>query len=296
MWSLQPCARRCRHKGVTAHQHGWLRRWPIAAALLATVLLTTVPLALVAGCGAPAGNTRSASPAPSPAGRTGPASATTAVLVTVNLPVVSCPTSLGVARPAVPLPRSRAVAVPRALAVRLAVYADDVGVMELVGPAGWRCAASYGADGSGGMVVYPRGERVPRSWAAGWPLARTSAEAAIAGQETSACYSCTLAQACRLFLSAATAWRSAGFGQGCAARPAAESVVRVGAGIVIFEDPPGIQGDGLPSGGLYPANGVLTYHPGAPDGSWRETCTLPGSDKDECTAVLNAFLSWYGQR
>jgi len=168
--------------------------------------------------------------------------------------------------------------------------------MELVGPKGWSCAASYGADGSGGLVAYPRGERVPQSWAAGWPLARTSAEAAIAGLESSACYSCTLAQACRLFPSAATAWRSAGFGHACPARPAAESVVRVGAGIVIFEDPPGIHGDGLPSGGLYPANGVLTYHPGAPDGSWRETCTLPGSAKDECTALLNAFLSWYGQR
>jgi hypothetical protein len=167
--------------------------------------------------------------------------------------------------------------------------------MELVAPKGWSCAASYGADGSGGVVAYPRGERLPRSWAAGWPLARTSAAAAITGLESSACYGCTLAQACRLFLSAATAWRTA-FGQPCPARPAAELVARIGAGIVTFEDPPGVKGDGLPSGGLYPANGVMTYHPRAPDGSWRETCTLPGSDKDECTAVLNAYLSWYGQR
>jgi hypothetical protein len=272
---------------MKAYRHGWT----IAAALLATV-----SLALVAGCGGPVGNTGSASPAPSKAGRTGPVSATTAVLVTVNLPVVRCPTSLGVDRPAISLPRSRPVAVPRALAARLAVYADDVGVMELVGPKGWSCSALYGADGSGGIVVYPRNERVPRSWAAGWPLARTSAEAAIAGLESSACYSCTLAQACRLFMSAATAWRNAGFGQACPPRPAAESVIRLGAGIVSFEDPPGIRGDGLPSGGRYPANGVLTYHPGAPDGSWKETCTLPGGDKDECTAILNAFLTWYGQR
>lgn len=187
------------------------------------------------------------------------------------------------------------MAVPRALAAQLAVYADDEGIMGLVGPKGWSCAAFYGADGSGGVVVYPRGETLPRSWTARWPLARTSAEAAIVGLESSACYGCTLAQACRLFLSAATAWRTA-FGQACPARPAAESVARIGAGIVIFEDPPGVEGDGLPSGGLYPANGVMTYHPRAPDGSWQETCTLPGRDKGECTAVLNAFLSWYGQR
>lgn len=279
---------------MRTHQQGWLCRWPVAAALLAAV-----PLALVAGCGAPAVNTRSAAPGQPAPGVAGPAAAdalsATAGSVTADLPVVRCPTSLGVARPAVSLPQSRPVTVPRPLATRLAVYADDVGVMELVAPKGWSCAASYGADGSGGVVAYPRGEKVPRFWAAGWPLTRTSADAAIAGLESSACYGCTLAQACRLFLSAATAWRTA-FGRPCPARPAAELFAPIGAGIVIFEDPPGVKGDGLPSGGLYPANGVMTYHPGTPDGSWRETCTLPGSDKDECTAVLNAYLSWYGRR
>jgi hypothetical protein len=40
----------------------------------------------------------------------------------------------------------------------------------------------------------------------------------------------------------------------------------------------------------------MTYHPHADDGSWQETCTLPASDTAECTAMLTAFLSWYGQR
>lgn len=215
--------------------------------------------------------------------------------MTVNLPVVSCPTSLGAVRPAVSLPASRPVTVPRALAGGLAVYADDQGIMALVGPKGWSCAASYGADGSGGVVVYPAGERLPKVWAAGWPLTQASTDAAIAGLESSACYSCTLAQACRLFPTAATAWRGA-FGTPCPARPAAETVLRLAAGIVSFDDPPGVRGDGLPSGGRYPARGVLTYHPGVPDGSWRETCTVPGSDQDDCGAALAAFVSWYGSR
>ena len=63
-----------------------------------------------------------------------------------------------------------------------------------------------------------------------------------------------------------------------------------------FTDPPGIKGTGQPSGGQYPANGVMTYHPSAQDGSWQETCTLPASEKDVCTVVLNTFVSWYGQR
>jgi hypothetical protein len=265
------------------------RGGPIVAALLAAALT------LVAGCGAPAVGAGSASPARSTDGPGTAAPPAAAAPVTADLPVVRCPTSLGAAHPAVSLPRSRPVPVPRALAARLSVYADDQGIMALVGPKGWHCAAFYGADGSGGIVVYPSGQAVPRFWTAGWRLTRTSAVVAITGSESSACYGCTLAQACPLFAAAARAWRSA-FGSACPARPAAETVVSIGAGIVAFEDPPGVEGDGLPSGGRYSADGVLTYHPDAPDGSWRETCTLPGSDKPECTAVLDTFVSWYGRR
>ena len=203
-------------------------------------------------------------------------------LVTASLPVVSCPTSLGIPRPAVALPRSRPVAVPQALAADLSVYADNQGVMELLGPKGWSCTAAIGADGSGGVTVYPTG-------------AGPSSPVAIVGSETSACVGCTLAQACPLFSSAVKALRS-DLGQACPAHPAAETVASIAAGIVSFEDPPGVKGDGRPSGGQYPANGVMTYHPSSQDGSWQETCTLPANEKDICTAVLNTFVSWYGQR
>jgi len=204
-------------------------------------------------------------------------------LVTASIPVVSCPTSLGIDRPSVPLPGSRPVAVPQSLAAGLSLYADTQGVMELLGPKGWSCAAFYGADGSGGVTVYPRG-------------AGPSSPAAITGSETSACFGCTLAQACQLFPSAAKALRSA-LGEACPVRPpTAQKAVSIAAGIEGFEDPPGVKGDGQPSGGPYPANGVMTYHPSAPDGSWQETCTLPASETDVCTAVLNTFVSWYGQR
>jgi Domain of unknown function (DUF4850) len=176
------------------------------------------------------------------------------------------------------------VTVPQALAGKLSVYADTQGIMELVGPKGWTCTASHGADGSDGITVHPHGEGAsPRS--------------AIVGSQTSACVGCALDQACcRLFPSAARALRS-DLGEACPIRRApAEMVVRIAAGIVAFEDPPGVEGTGVPSGGQYPADGVMTYHPSAPDGSWQETCTLPSSDKGLCTAVLNTFVSWYGQR
>ena len=45
----------------------------------------------------------------------------------------------------------------------------------------------------------------------------------------------------------------------------------------------------------FAADAVMTY-PNVPDGSWLETCTLPGSDKVECTASLNTFIAWYRAR
>jgi pimeloyl-ACP methyl ester carboxylesterase len=206
-----------------------------------------------------------------------------AELVTATVPVVSCPTSLGLPHPAVSLPQSRPVAVPQALAGGLALYADTQGIMELLGPKGWRCSAFYGVDGSGGITINP-------------PGAGPSSPVLIVGSETSACVGCTLTQACPLFANAAEAYRT-GFDQPCPSQPpAAETVMPIATGIVTFEDPPGVKGDGHPSGGQYPADGVMTYHPSAQDGSWQETCTLPASEKDLCTAVLNTFVSGYGQR
>jgi hypothetical protein len=73
-------------------------------------------------------------------------------------------------------------------------------------------------------------------------------------------------------------------------------VNHVSATLVGFEDPPGIVGDAAHSGGRYPADGVMTYIPGSNDGSWTESCMLPGSEHNLCTAILNNFLSRYGRR
>jgi hypothetical protein len=215
--------------------------------------------------------------------------------VTANVPVVRCPTSLGYvpSGPRIMLPRSRQVAVPAALADRLAVYTDSRGTMELVAPKGWNCTAVFGADGSGGVAVYPHGESLPASWGVSWRLARTSAVTAVVGSETSACYTCTLAQACPLFPAANATLRSYLGRQTCPARPAAEKVTPAGTGIVNFTDPAGTSGTGVPSGGRYPAAGVMTWHPKSSDGSWMETCTGPGDA--ECTVILKSFLAWYGK-
>jgi hypothetical protein len=192
--------------------------------LTGLVLLGAAASVLTVGC-----FTASAAPIPAPS---------LAGTVTVALPVVHCPTTFG-APPArrVSLPATRQVAVPRAMAARLSVYADTQGYMYLVAPKGWSCSASYGADGSGGVAVYPHGQKLPASWGAGWRLASTSTVSAVVGQESSACYGGTLAQACRLFPAAAATLVSSGF-RPCPARPSAEQVKRIGSGIALFADPP----------------------------------------------------------
>jgi len=217
---------------------------------------------------------------------------------TAVVPLVVCQTKFGIT-PA-PAPKAQppvvTISVPGGSSSGLAVYTDTQGTMRLLGPQGWSCTAMYGADGSGGVVVYQPGESVPSNWGAGWKLPADSSVQAIIGSQTSACAGCGEGQACPLFATAAKSFQT-NFGRPCpAARPASETTSKVNAGVMAFADPAGVTGDGNPSGGRYPANGVMTYYSGNPDGSWVETCTLPVASKGLCTTTLNYFVASYGDR
>jgi hypothetical protein len=173
------------------------------------------------------------------------------------------------------------------LASRLAVYADTRGIMRLIAPRGWKCEASYGADGSGGIEVFPPSERT----ASGAPFADLAE--AVVSNETSACVGCELNQACSLFTAAAQQLQSQ-YQQSCRPSPAGQQTTQLSANIVAFEDPPGVAGAGDPSGGANPANGVMTFPPYSNNGSWLETCTLPPADSALCTVSLDYFVGHYG--
>lgn len=224
-----------------------------------------------------------------------PAAPLTQAGVVADLPVVVCPTSVGIASTVVPPPPSEMpVTVPASLGSRLAVYRDRLGRVEVLAPRGWSCTAIDAADGSAATAAYPEGETVPSSWSAGWSLPADSSVTAVIGSETSACAGCTLGQACPLFVAAAAAFQSQ-FGRNCpTTRPSAETVSSVSSGVDDFTDPPGVTGSGMPSGGRYAAYGVMTYYPGSLDGSWMETCTLPSTDRQTCTTALDDFLASYG--
>lgn len=201
------------------------------------------------------------------------------------VPLVVCPTRFAITPPSpLRLPAQTALAAASPLAGGLAAYTDSQRYLTVMAPRGWHCSASYGADGSGGLRAVPRG------------AAAGSSPEAIVASETSACYGCTNGQACALFPAAAAAYRSA-YRLPCPARrPARESIVQLGRSVVAFEDPAFVKGEGVPSGGRFPANGVMTYVAGSGRASFLETCTLPGSLHGVCTAILDDFVARYGDR
>jgi hypothetical protein len=72
-------------------------------------------------------------------------------------------------------------------------------------------------------------------------------------------------------------------------------VGRISSVAVGFQDPPGVAGVGFPSGGQNPANGVGLYQPKPSEPTaYLATCTLPASQQDLCTAVLNHFVATFG--
>jgi len=177
----------------------------------------------------------------------------------------------------------------------LAVYSDPEGIMMLLGPKdGWMCQGMYGADGSGGLLLSPVGEPVPSDPDAGWHLAASSSTQAIVGYETGGSPVQGAALACSLFGPAATEYQQS-FNKSCPARPDQESTTSLSAVAAGFEDPAGVSGDGIPSGGQNAANGVVLYQPRSNEPTaYSATCTLPSSQHAVCTAVLNHFVAQYG--
>ncbi len=216
--------------------------------------------------------------------------------VSARLAQVVCPTTYGIQPTGTPsLPSTVAESIPSSLVDQIAVYTDAQGQMQILAPTGWACAATIGADGSSDLAAYPQGQPEPTTSGA----TPDTGEQVVGGQ-TSACASCLYAQTTPLFTAAASqcAVDYAGTPSVCPGPYAGESSEQIGDGIVGFLDPPGVKGSGAGSGGPYPANGVVTFHPGTAgrSGSYIETCTLPSNRHSLCTATLDDFVEAYGTR
>lgn len=217
------------------------------------------------------------------------ASSSTSVPTTSTLPstpVVACKTTYASSPPpttSAPLPSYTFVGVPPDELTQLTYYETPDGGMQVLAPSGWKCSASFGSDGSGYVSVRAAGS------------SSTSPEA-VNINETSACLDCDLDQACPLFTAAAQALSQQKL-ECPSFPPFGELDKLINSHVAVFKDPPGVQGDGEPSGGTYPANGVVVY-PGLDTqiAGWKETCTLPPSENALCTASVNYFIQQYGRQ
>ena len=200
----------------------------------------------------------------------------------VLLPVVRCSTPPSVSGFLPQFRRSGFPHGPRAavsvsLGRRLAFYSN--GWLTLLAPRGWKCSGAVGATGHLYVSVLPPNARSQVVYVS----KRTPAVTAeIPSPDTGE----VGGLACPFFPGAAPqpGWAH------CPGIPTSERVVRLGPDAVAFSDPPYFRGTGNPSGGPYPANGVVVYRKAH---AALATCTLPSVEHAECTAILNDFLARY---
>ena len=217
------------------------------------------------------------------------ATARPAAASTTTIPVVACQTGSG--QLSTPSPRYRttaAITVPPSVGTRLAYYTDSArSIQPIAGPRGWSCSVTIGGDGSTFISIFPPGQ------------SSASQEQVDAASPT--CVGCIYGTACPLVPHVAAEVHYILPPLPCS-RPAREAVTWLagspaqtssGYDAVGFVDPPGVKGDGQPSGGAYYARGVLLYAWGGPPrtgyGASLMTCALPASDGGLCTAILTVF-------
>jgi hypothetical protein len=150
----------------------------------------------------------------------------------------------------------------------------------MLAPAGWTCGGSVGSDGNMLLSIS----------ASGQSASQAADTLGVSAFIASARLGPAIYLACPYFATAAAAASQRGLP--CQTRPAGEIVHQGGANFVEIQDPPGVSGLLSPSGGDYPANGVVVWEPST-EYSAQAVCTLPEQQHQICTAVLNDFLHRY---
>jgi hypothetical protein len=213
-----------------------------------------------------------------------PASAQSA---TSTVRVAICPTFSGVVNwTSWTPPAGVQVNVTRSQARRLAMYMGYGGYPRMIGPSNWSCLASEGADGNAVLEAVPSPYSTPRM-SGRWEAAR-----GLSVQVDPACLSCRLLLACPFFPSARKMYKDNYPGaKGCSPAPPAETLYTLSSYAVAFSDPPGVVGDGQPSGGPTTANGAAVFDPKGATAV--ATCALPDSQRWLCTVTLNQVIGDY---
>lgn len=213
-----------------------------------------------------------------------------------NVPIRTCASSYGVSTmQSKRAPKSLRETPATSASSELSFYSDAKhNLTPILGPAGWKCSASEGADGTSTISIYPPGVSDPSGTANG-------TEETMGVEETMlpACQGCIADLECPVFLNAEN---QLGYnGQYCPGYvPPSESVrflegnAESDYGVAILSDPSGSPGTVTLSGGDYPAIGALLYLRVGASGSDATGgsigCVLPSRYDTLCKAVVNNFV------
>jgi hypothetical protein len=204
------------------------------------------------------------------------------------LPVVPCPTTFG-AQPSYPfVPRQLPTA---GLSRGLSFYSN--GMLTILAPAGWACAALVAADGGRRLGAYPPGQR-DASLTPAQPGTRVvQLDADYTGHGPGA------QLVCPLFPQSPAATFLQGVSPPCPATPSGETRAHLTDDVVTFDDPSGVHGTGAGSGGSLVSIGAVVYpqvKSPEPQGGVNVavlSCTLPNDLASLCQAIQTDFLVRY---
>jgi len=214
-----------------------------------------------------------------------------------DVPVKTCASSYGLSyMDNHHAPKSLRISPATSLANALTFYTDAKHTLTpILGPAGWKCSASEGADGTSEISIYPLGVRDPGGIANG-------TEETMGVEETiiPACIGCIADLECPVFLNAES---QLGYnGQSCPGYvPSSESVrflegdAETNYGVALLSDPPGSPGSVTLSGGDYPAVGALLYSSGNQFSDGSIGCVLPNSYVKLCSAIVKDFVMTFAK-
>ena len=206
---------------------------------------------------------------------------------TPMLPSVDCPTTYALTNPGSPGPVTL-LPKPPDVSDSMAIYTDGLHIIAVIGPVGWNCHAIDAQDGNDSIMVTPPGTDAVAPSQAFFRDTREGIHAFVASAGTGS----VPFLLCPVMPDLVDpTWT----GVPCPQPPAAETVIRDNAVAAEFYDPPGVVGDGAPSGGAYQAMGRMLEDPAdgdEPQGAAAVTCTLPQPMGLLCDAVIVEFAPY----
>jgi hypothetical protein len=209
---------------------------------------------------------------------------------TPMLPSVDCPTTYGMNNPGSPGP-VKLLPEPPDVDDRMASYTDAHHIIAVIGPAGWSCHAVDAEDGNVSIMVTPPGTDAV---APTQPFIRDTREGIHAFIASAGTGSVPFLLCPVMPDLVSPTWS----GVPCPQKPAAETAIRDNPVAAEFYDPPGVVGDGAPSGGSYQAVGRMLENPAQgdePQGAAAVTCTLPAQPVGLlCDDVVAEFAPYGG--